>query len=62
MLSKIPFEVASTRMIYNGGIHGWLYTDFHRECDNKTNPKLVIAKSRAGKIFGGFTEKTWNTA
>ena len=33
---------------------------FHQYCDDK-GATIVVMKSKAGKIFGGFTRQTWES-
>ena len=41
-------------LIYSASEHGWAGADFHRKCDNVPR-LLVIARSKSGFVFGGFT-------
>ena len=47
-------------MIYRASTHGWANTKFHEICDD-IGPTLVIAKSKAGKIFGGYASVSWHS-
>jgi len=33
---------------------------FHRKCDNKKNPTLVVVETTLKHVFGGFTVSPWN--
>jgi len=46
-------------LLYSGSRDGFESSIFHKKCDNKT-PTLVVIKAHTGKIFGGFTNLTWN--
>ena len=39
---------------------GFKSTDFHTKCNGIANTFTVI-KTTSGNIFGGFTEKAWNS-
>ncbi|TNV79930.1 hypothetical protein FGO68_gene4969 [Halteria grandinella] len=60
LLSKIPFQVTTSVLLYRGSLHGFEYSKFHQLCDNKSNPTIVLASSRAGRLFGGFTTQAWD--
>jgi len=51
-LGKIPIYVASK--------DGDRAQDFHEKCDGK-GPTVVIIKTTTGKIFGGYTDVSWNS-
>jgi hypothetical protein len=45
---------------YRASRDGFAATDFHSNCDGIANTMTVI-KTTCGNIFGGFTEKAWNS-
>jgi len=47
------------RLLYRGSRDGMTCETFHQRCDNKPST-LVIAKSNYGKVFGGYSDQTWN--
>ena len=46
------------KLLYRASRDGWALQRFHELCDGK-GPTVVVAKSRGGHIFGGYTEKSW---
>jgi len=48
------------QLVYRASSHGWPNKKFHEICDD-IGPTLVIAKSKAGKIFGGYTSVSWHS-
>jgi len=47
-------------LLYKGSRDGFLAQNFHAKCDNKS-PTICFIKSQTyGRIFGGYTEQTWN--
>ena len=54
LIRQVPWKVLSMRMLYRGTRDGFQRHKFHNLCDKK-GPTIVIMKSLAGKIFGGFT-------
>jgi hypothetical protein len=41
--------------------HSWLVTfKFHELCDDK-GPTITIFKSKAARVFGGFTQESWSS-
>jgi hypothetical protein len=49
------------RLLYRATRDGFGAKDFHRKCDHFENT-LVVIKSTAGNVFGGFTSKPWNSS
>ena len=45
---------------YRGTRDGFKASDFHAKCDGIANT-LTVTKSKNGNVFGGFTEKAWNS-
>ena len=41
-------------------MHDWTAAKFHDLCDGK-GPTIIIMKSKAGRIFGGFTNVSWES-
>ena len=41
-------------------MHDWSMAKFHELCDNQ-GPTITIMKSKAGRIFGGFTNLAWES-
>ena len=48
------------KLQYRATRDGFGAEDFHSECDGISNT-LTVIKSTNGKIFGGFTEKAWDS-
>jgi hypothetical protein len=46
------------KLLYRASRDGWSGADFHRMCDRK-GATIVVAKSSAGYIFGGYTNVVW---
>lgn len=55
LISYIPGGAKEIKMIYNGRENGFRKEDFHSKCDCHTYPTITLMKSKAGKIFGGYT-------
>ena len=51
-------KLCELNLIYRGSRDGFTAKAFHSNCDNKS-PTISIIKSVKNKIFGGYTEKTW---
>lgn len=47
------------KLLYRGSRDGFSAVNFHQNCDNR-GPTVVLIKSNYGKIFGGFTDASWN--
>ena len=75
LLNQLPIKVKSLVLLYRGSTHGWKkditqqltanskfiqirQSKFYGLCKNK-GPTITIIKSKADKIFGGFTQKHW---
>jgi len=47
-------------LVYKGSKDGFQAQTFHQKCDNRS-PTITFIKSQIyGRIFGGYTEQTWN--
>jgi len=47
-------------LLYKGSRDGFTAKKFHEKCDSKS-PTISFIKSQTyGRIFGGYTEQTWN--
>ena len=46
-------------LLYRASRDGWASTDFHDFCDKK-GPTVTVIKS-GNNIFGGFTERSWES-
>ena len=49
------------KLQYRATRDGFTAQNFHTKCDTAANT-LTIIKSEHGNIFGGFTEKAWNSS
>jgi len=47
------------KLLYRGSRDGMTADAFHEKCDNHAST-LTIAKSNLGKVFGGYSDQTWN--
>lgn len=56
---QLKKNVISYDLLYKATKDGDKSENFHSKCDNVENT-IVIIKTTAGKIFGGFTTKLWN--
>jgi hypothetical protein len=54
LLSQLPFKVITLKLLFRGSKHSWSPDKFHELCDDK-GPTISIFKSKAKRIFGGFT-------
>jgi len=52
-------KVKNWILIYRGTRDGFGASDFHRHCDGEAGTVTIIKTT--GNIFGGYTEKSWNT-
>ncbi len=59
--SKIPGGSKEIKLLFDPEIHGWGKADFHKICDGHPNPTITFIKSKAYKIFGGFTFNKWSS-
>ena len=46
-------------LLFRGSTHGWSPDKFHQLCDDK-GPTITIFKSKADRVFGGFTQQSWD--
>jgi hypothetical protein len=53
-------SVKQWKLIYRASRDGFTEQNFHGKCDGSANT-LTIIKSTNGNIFGGFTEKAWDS-
>ena len=53
-------SVKQWKLQYRATRDGFSAQNFHAKCDTTANT-LTIIKSTNGNIFGGFTEKAWNS-
>ena len=56
---KFAENKAHFSLVYRATRDGFAAADFHAHCDHRTNTLLVV-KSTAGCVFGGFAHATWN--
>jgi len=47
-------------LVYKGSRDGFQAQTFHQMCDNRSPTINVIKSQTYGRIFGGYTEQTWN--
>lgn len=61
LLRVCGFELSSKwELLYRGSVHGFEADAFHHKCNFYGNT-LTIIKSQNGRIFGGFTEASWDS-
>ncbi len=48
------------KLIYKGSVDGFSPKDFHVRCDS-IEKTITIIKSKAGHVFGGYTDKAWSS-
>jgi len=60
LLTQLPKKVVTLTLLFRGSTHGWSPKKFHELCDNK-GPTITIFKSKAAKVFGGFTQQSWDS-
>ena len=60
LLSHLPKKVVTLTLLFRGSIHGWHLSKFHQFCDEK-GPTITIFKSKANRVFGGFTQESWSS-
>ena len=46
-------------LCYSGAVHGWSASTFHSRCDNKGPTVTVARRSDNGRVFGGYTSRSW---
>jgi hypothetical protein len=51
-------KVLTLTLLYSGSTHGWERSKFHELCDEK-GPTITVMKSKAARVFGGFTMQSW---
>ncbi|KAK9840547.1 hypothetical protein WJX81_008453 [Elliptochloris bilobata] len=61
MLSDTPLRKGELALAYKATEDGWSALDFHRRCDYK-GPCVVVARTQAGVVFGGFNPVGWMSA
>ena len=47
-------------MLFSGSTDGWSPSKFHELCDGR-GPTITIFKSKAERVFGGFTQENWDS-
>lgn len=47
------------KLLYRGSQDGFKGQDFHKKADDH-QPTITIIKSHNGKVFGGYSDQTWN--
>jgi len=47
-------------LLYKGSRDGFRSQTFHEKCDNKSPTMSFIKSQTHGRIFGGYTEQTWD--
>ena len=57
----MPQKVVTLTLLFRGSTHGWSPSKFHQLCDDK-GPTITIFKSKAGRVFGGFTQLSWKSS
>jgi hypothetical protein len=59
LLSQLlPLKIVTLTLLFRGITHGWSNEKFHQLCDDN-GPTITIIKSKAERVFGGFTQKSW---
>jgi hypothetical protein len=53
-------RVLTITLLYSGRTHGWKVSTFHKFCDKK-GPTLTVMRSKAGRVFSGFTMQSWDS-
>ncbi len=48
------------KLVYRGSDDGFNNVSFHTKCDGVPNT-LTVVQTTLGNVFGGFTEKAWNS-
>ena len=54
-------EGKALTLLYRGSKDGWKLKTFHDKCDVK-GPTITIFKTKEGRVCGGFTSKSWESA
>ena len=60
LLNQLPMKVLTLTLLYSGSSHGWEPSKFHELCDEK-GPTITVMKSKAARVFGGFTMQSWDS-
>jgi hypothetical protein len=60
LLNQLQIKVLTLNLLYSGSINGWSPYRFHELCDEK-GPTIIIMKSKAGRVFGGFAMQSWDS-
>jgi hypothetical protein len=60
LLNQLPMKALTLTLLYSGKLHGWEMSKFHELCDEK-GPTITVMKSKAGRVFGGFTMQSWHS-
>lgn len=61
LISNLPRRPKEITILYDPLKHGWSPTDFHEICDDHPRPTITVIKSKANKIFGGYTNDKWSS-
>jgi hypothetical protein len=59
LMSWLPTKPSKLSLLYRGSRDGFTGTAFHSKADNNQNT-IVLVEATTGKIFGGFSDVTWN--
>ena len=60
LLNQLPMKALTLTLLYSGKLHGWEMSKFHELCDEK-GPTITVMKSKAGRVFGGFSMQSWHS-
>ena len=60
LLNQLPMNVLTLTLLYSGSTHGWKPSKFHELCNEK-GPTITLMKSKAARVFGGFTMQNWDS-
>jgi hypothetical protein len=60
LLNQLPMKVLTLTLLFSGTTHEWERSKFHELCDEK-GPTIIVMKSKAGRVFGGFAMKSWDS-
>jgi hypothetical protein len=56
----LPWKVVNLTLLFRASTHGLSPSIFHELCDDK-GPTITIFKSKADRVFGGFTQCSWDS-
>ena len=60
LVSQLPQKAVILTLLFRGSTHGWSPKTFHELCDDK-GPTITIFKTKANRVFGGFTQQSWDS-